>query len=197
MTTEKSNFPTRRSVMIGGGALVLGSASPVLAQVTRAADTFERNEIVKAAGDFFGGVSAALAELIEKVFKEQGRPNGYIAGREASGAIGIGLRYGDGDFVLKRGGRSKLYWQGPSIGFDFGGNASKSFTLVYNVRRRADIYQRFPGVDGSVYVVAGFGMNYQRSGNITLAPIRTGVGLRAGVNVGYLHYSQSGSWLPF
>ena len=101
------------------------------------------------------------------------------------------------DLVFKRAGRSKIYWQGPSIGFDFGGNASKVFTLVYNARNRQSMYQRFPGVDGSVYVVAGFGMNYQRSGDITLAPIRTGVGLRAGVNVGYLHYSASGSWLPF
>lgn len=194
--TEETNMPTRRSLLIAG-AYVLAGAPAALAQVTRAVDTFEQNEIARAAGDLFGGVNAALAELIEKAFKEQGRPNAYITGREASGAIGVGLRYGDGNLVLKRGGRRRVYWQGPSIGFDFGGNASKSFTLVYGIRRANEIFQRFPGVDGSIYFVGGFGMNYQRSGNITLAPIRSGVGLRAGVSVGYLHYSETGSWLPF
>jgi hypothetical protein len=193
---DKSKL-TRRTVVLTGAAMLGGGAPAVFAQATRAADTFERQEIIREASGFFGATSAALAELIERVFREQGQPNAYIAGREASGAIGIGLRYGDGDLVFKRAGRSKIFWSGPSIGFDFGGNASKVFTLAYNVRNRNAMYQRFPGVDGSVYVVAGFGMNYQRSGNITLAPIRTGVGLRAGVNVGYLHYNATGSWLPF
>lgn len=192
----QSRFPTRRTVLIAG-AYALAGAPTALAQVTRAVDTFEQNEIARAAGDLFGGVNAALAELIEKAFREQGRPNAYITGREASGAIGVGLRYGDGTLVLKRGGRRRVFWQGPSIGFDFGGNASKSFTLVYGIGRANQIFQRFPGVDGSIYFVGGFGMNYQRSGNITLAPIRSGVGVRAGVSVGYLHYNETGSWLPF
>jgi hypothetical protein len=52
-------------------------------------------------------------------------------------------------------------------------------------------------VDGSIYFVAGFGVNYQRADDITLAPIRSGVGARAGANVGYLDYSRKQHILPF
>lgn len=159
--------------------------------------TYSQNEIVKAAEGFFGETTEGLAKAIEHVFKQQGQPNAYIAGSEGSGAIGVGLRYGKGMLNYKGGGSMKVYWQGPSVGFDFGGNASKMFVLVYNLRRTADLFQRFPGVDGSFYFVAGVGVNYQRSGDITLAPIRTGVGLRAGASVGYLHYTRKSSWVPF
>lgn len=160
-------------------------------------DTYSAEEIGKAAQDFFGATTEGLAKIIEKVFAEQGRPNAYIAGNEGSGAIAIGLRYGEGTLSYKGGGAMKVYWQGPSIGWDFGGNASKVFTLVYHLRATNDLFQRFPGVDGSLYFVAGVGMNYQRTANITLAPIRTGVGLRAGASVGYLHYTVKKSWIPF
>ncbi len=159
-------------------------------------DTYSQQEILNKARDFFGETTGGLAKAIEKVFADHGRPNAYIFGEEASGAIGVGLRYGEGQLVRKRGGQRKIFWQGPSIGFDIGGNASKVMTLVYNLGSDESLFQRFPGVDGSVYVVAGFGVNYQKSGDIILAPIRTGAGLRAGVSIGYLHYTAKHSWIP-
>ncbi len=153
--------------------------------------TYTAEEIVAATKGFFGDTTEGLAKAVEKAFAEQGRPNAYIIGEEGSGAVGIGpLNY-------KGGGGLPVYWQGPSVGWDFGGNASKVVTLVYNLRSTSQLFQRYPGVDGSLYFVAGVGMNYQRNGNITLAPIRTGVGLRAGANVGYLHYTPKASWIPF
>ncbi len=160
-------------------------------------ETYTQDETLDAAKKFFGGTTEGLAKAIEKVFSENGRPNAYIVGSEGSGAVVVGLRYGEGSLFYKGGGSMKVYWQGPSVGFDFGGNASKVFTLVYNLHWTRDLFQRFPGVDGSLYVVAGVGLNYQRANNITLAPIRTGVGLRAGANVGYLSYTEKKTWIPF
>ena len=159
--------------------------------------TFDQNEILREAGNVLGGTTKALAEIVEKVFADYGRPNAYIAGEEISGAIGVGLRYGNGRLRRKGGGSAKVYWQGPSIGFDFGANASKVFTLVYHLGSDSALFQRYPGVEGSFYFVAGLGLNYQQSGEVILAPIRTGLGLRAGASVGYLHYGRKHSWLPF
>lgn len=158
---------------------------------------YTAEEIVNVAGNFFGGTTEGLAKVIERVFAEQGKPVAYIVGEEASGAIGIGLRYGRGTLTYRDGGNMPVFWQGPSIGWDVGGNASKVMTLVYKLRNTHDLFQRYPGVDGSLYFVAGVGVNYQRNGEITLAPIRTGVGLRAGASVGYLHYTMKESWIPF
>lgn len=158
---------------------------------------YTAEEIVSVASDFFGGTTEGLAKVIERVFKEQGQPVAYIVGEEASGAIGVGLRYGRGTLTYNDGASMPVFWQGPSIGWDFGGNASKVMTLVYKLRNTQDLFQRYPGVDGSLYFVAGVGVNYQRNQEITLAPIRTGVGLRAGANVGYLHYTVKESWIPF
>ena len=160
-------------------------------------DTYSAEEIVSKGRDFFGATTEGLAKAIEKVFAEQGQPNAYILGEEGSGAVIVGLRYGKGTLNYKGGGGLPLFWQGPSAGWDFGGNASKVFTLVYNLRTTDQMLQRFPGVDGSLYVVGGIGVNYQRSGEITLAPIRTGVGLRAGASIGYLHYTLKRSLIPF
>ena len=159
--------------------------------------TYTMEEILGAATGFFGKTTEGLATVVEKAFSELGNPNGYIAGEEISGAFIVGLRYGRG--MLNRKGESPVqaYWQGPSIGFDFGGNGSKVFTLVYDLPNEEALFQRYPGVDGSFYFVAGVGMNYQRSGGVTLAPIRTGVGLRLGANVGYLHYGREHSLVPF
>lgn len=161
------------------------------------ADTYDEGTIMAIASDFFGGSSEALAKIVQKVFADLGRPNAYIAGQEGSGAIAIGLRYGSGELTHKLEGSRKVYWRGPSIGLDFGGNAAKSFTLVYNLDTVDAIFQRFPGVDGSFYYVAGLGVNYQRRGDIVLAPIRAGVGLRGGINIGYLHYTRKRGWFPF
>jgi hypothetical protein len=161
-------------------------------------DTYSQDEIVEAAADFFGVTAEAAASAIERVFSDLGRPVGYIAGEEVSGAIGVGLRYGEGYLVMKSGEpRRKVYWQGPSVGFDAGGNASRVFTLVYDLYETDRLYQRFPGVEGSAYFIAGLGVNYQRADDITLAPIRSGVGFRAGANVGYLSYSRRRNWVPF
>lgn len=159
--------------------------------------TFSVQEISDAAEGFFGTTTQGLAEIIEKVFSDLGRPTAYITGEEVSGAFIVGLRYGKGDLNVKAGGTSKIFWQGPSIGFDIGGNASKSFVLIYGATTKEQIYARFPGVEGSFYFVAGLGVNYQGDGDVTLAPIRTGVGLRQGANIGYLHYSDEHSWIPF
>ncbi len=159
-------------------------------------DTFDEDAILAAATDFFGETTQGLAKVIQKVFEDQGRPNAYIAGEEISGAIGIGVRYGNGMLNRKRAAARKVYWQGPSIGWDVGGNASKAFVLIYHLKSIDELFQRYPGVEGTFYLVAGIGVNYQQSGDVIIAPIRTGVGLRAGVNVGYLHYTRKHSWIP-
>jgi hypothetical protein len=159
-------------------------------------DTYDQDSVLQAAIEFFGQSTEGLAKVIEKAFKEQGRPVGYIRGEEVAGAITVGLVYGQGELTLKNGTSAKVYWQGPSIGFDLGLNASKVFVLVYNLKDKERIYQRFPGVDGSLYWAAGVGMNYQRRDDIVLAPIRLGVGWRAGASVGYMHYTRERRWLP-
>ena len=160
-------------------------------------ESYEEKTILQEATDFFGEGAEGLAEVIEKIFKEQGRPNAYIKGSEASGAIVVGARYGDGELFSKNGGVSTVHWTGPSIGFDAGGNLSKVFVLVYNLPSHAAIFQRFPAVDGSFYYIGGVGANYHQVDNIVLAPIRLGVGFRAGVNIGYMHYTRERTWNPF
>ena len=144
------------------------------------------------------GVTAETAGgVVERVFKDNGRPTGYIAGEEGSGAIGVGLRYGRGLLYMKNKPPVEIWWQGPSVGWDVGGNASRVFTLCYNLQFPDVIFQRFPGVDGSAYFIGGLGVNYQRANDIVLAPIRAGVGMRLGANVGYLSYSRARHWWPF
>lgn len=188
------------AVIIGGLMLAACSGEPVRSSEVKpsnGADTYDEKEINKAASEYFGEYSEGLAKAIEKALSDFGQPNAYIVGEEAAGAVVVGLRYGKGVLNYKGGDSQTVYWQSPTVGWDFGGNASKVFTLVYNLRKTQDLFQRFPGVDGSLYVLAGVGMNYQRSGDITLAPIRTGVGLRAGANVGYVHYTRTASVIPF
>jgi hypothetical protein len=134
---------------------------------------------------------------VERVFKSNGRPSAYIAGEEGSGAIGVGLRYGRGLLYMKGKEPVEVFWRGPSVGWDFGGNASRVFTLCYNLDDPRDIFQRFPGVEGSAYFIGGLGVNYQRTDDITLAPIRAGVGFRLGASVGYLAYSRKRNLVPF
>ncbi len=159
--------------------------------------TFSADEIAGAGHRFFGSVSKGMASAIEYVFKRQGRPNGYILGEDAGGAFVAGLRYGEGVLYTRDAGEHKVYWQGPSIGYDFGGEGSKVMVLVYNLRDPSEIYDRFGGVAGSAYVVGGVGLNFQAKDHIVLAPIRAGVGLRFGANVGYLKYTPKPTWNPF
>jgi len=185
---------SRRAVTLGLGASILAPAS-ALAQSN---DTYSEPEIVDAAERFFGAGAEGVAAVVSHVFEDLGRPNGYIQGEEGSGAIGVGLRYGDGRLRLRRlRNTTRVFWQGPSIGFDTGGNASKVFTLVYNMRNPDDVFHRFPGVDGSAYFIGGVGVNYQRREDITLAPMRAGVGFRLGANIGYLAYSRRRRLNPF
>ncbi len=160
-------------------------------------DTFTEDEIVTAASGFFGDTSKGMAEAVHKVFSDYGQPNAYITGEEGGGAFILGLRYGGGTLVMKSGERSNVYWQGPTAGWDFGGNAVKVFTLIYNLPNTKAIFQRFPGVEGSAYFIGGIGLNYQQRGDVILAPMRSGVGLRLGASVGYLKYTEGREWLPF
>lgn len=179
------------------GALAAPTTEQAPAVKSKSSDTYSEQEIVKEAGDVFGAASQGMANAVHSVFKKYGEPNGYIKGEEASGAIILGLRYGSGTLVLKNGGQARVYWQGPSAGWDFGGDAVKVFTLVYNLPDTQTIYQRFPGVEGSAYLIGGIGVNYQQRGNVILAPMRSGVGLRLGASVGYLKYTKGREWLPF
>jgi hypothetical protein len=163
----------------------------------RAQSSYDEDEITHRVSDFFGVATETAAGIVEKSFKEQGRPTAYIAGEEASAAFIGGLRYGKGLLYMKGRPAMKVYWQGPSIGFDAGANGSRVFVLCYNLQYPDAIFRRFPGVDGSFYFIGGLGMNYQRADQITLAPIRTGLGLRLGANLGYLAYSRQRNILPF
>lgn len=162
-----------------------------------AGDTYQDDDLIGAAEGVFGKGAKGLAEVIEDILKKQGRPNAYIAGREASGAFVVGLRYGSGKLYHKIEGERPVYWTGPSIGFDFGGNAANTFVLVYNLYDSEDLYQRFPAGEGAAYFVGGFHVSYLRSGDKVLIPVRLGAGLRLGANVGYMKFSKKQKWLPF
>lgn len=158
---------------------------------------FTREEITQNVSDFLGVTAEAAGGLVEKIFAKNGKPTAYIAGEEGSGAFVVGGRYGRGLLYMKDAEPVEVFWQGPSVGWDFGGNASRVFTLCYDLEEADDIFQRFPGVEGSAYVVGGVGVNFQKANGITLAPIRAGVGVRLGANVGYLAYSRKRNIIPF
>ncbi|WP_411289163.1 DUF1134 domain-containing protein [Phenylobacterium sp.] len=160
-------------------------------------ETFSRDEIVDGVSDFLGVTAEAAGGAVERIFANNGRPTGYIAGEEGSGAIVLGGRYGRGLLYMKDREPVEVFWQGPSVGWDFGGNASRVFTLCYNLDDPETIFQRFPGVEGVAYLIGGLGVNYQKAAGVTLAPIRAGVGLRLGANVGYLSYTKKRNRLPF
>lgn len=160
------------------------------------AETYNENELVAAISTHLGVTSESAATAIERLFKDRGKPVGYITGEEGGGALTIGARFGKGTLWMKDGRTLPIYWQGPTIGLDVGAEAGKVFTLVYGLNDPQDIFRRFPGVDGSAYLIGGMAVNYQRTNGITLAPVRTGVGLRLGANVGYTRYTTKRS-LPF
>jgi len=154
-------------------------------------------ELVSTGHRFFGTVSRGLASVIEKAVSNWGLPNGYILGQEAGGAFVAGLRYGEGTLYTRNAGDRRVFWQGPSIGFDWGGEGARTMILVYQLPSTEAVYQRFAGIDGSAYFVGGFGMTALGAGNIVLVPIRSGVGLRLGANIGYLHFTRAPTWNPF
>jgi hypothetical protein len=160
-------------------------------------NSYGPDELLGAGHRFFGNVSRGLASVIERAVSQWGLPNGYILGEEGSGAIVAGLRYGEGTLYTKNAGDLRVYWQGPSLGFDWGGDGARTMTLVYNLPATQAIYQRFAGIDGSAYVIGGFGMTALTADNIVLVPIRSGLGLRLGANIGYLKFTQRATWNPF
>ncbi len=187
---------TRRTIALGLGAAALTGFTG--AAHAAQGDGYSEREMVAAAENFFGEGAEGVADVVRRVMADQGQPVGYVQGNEGSGAVGLGLRYGNGYLTLHgHPGTTRVFWRGPSVGFDTGGNASKVFTLVYGMTDPRQIYRRFPGVDGSAYFVGGVGVNYQRADGITLAPVRAGVGFRLGANVGYLAYSPRRTLNPF
>ena len=158
---------------------------------------FSPNELIDAGHRFFGGVSRGLAMIVEKAVSQWGQPNGYILGEEAGGAFVGGLRYGDGTLYTKNAGDLRVFWQGPSVGFDAGADGARTMMLVYNLPRTEAIFDRFGGINGSAYFIGGFGMTALVANNITLVPIRSGLGLRLGANLGYLKFTERPTWNPF
>jgi hypothetical protein len=180
-----------------GMALAVVRAEPAHAQQAEGG-TFKPDELVGSGHKFFGNVSRGLALAIEEAVRRWGEPNGYVLGQEGSGAFVAGLRYGEGTLYTRNAGDRRVFWQGPSLGFDFGGDGARTMMLVYNMPRTDTIFQRFGGVDGSVYFIAGFGFTALTGADgVTVVPIRSGVGARLGVNVGYLKFTPQSTWNPF
>lgn len=167
------------------------------ATATAPTGTYRKDDLIGAAEGVFGQGAEGLASMIEDLLRKQGEPNGYIIGREGSGAFGIGVRYGSGTLHHKVEGERPVYWTGPSLGFDAGLNASKAFVLVYNLYDTEDLYHRFPAGEGQAYLIGGFNISYLRRGDIVLIPVRMGAGVRLGANVGYMKFSHNQRWLPF
>ena len=159
--------------------------------------SFSPQEIVDAGHGFFGSVSRGLASVVEKATSQWGQPNGYILGEEASGAFIGGLRYGEGTLYTKNAGDLRVFWQGPTVGFDWGGDGARTMMLVYNLPATEAVYQRFAGIDGSAYFIGGFGMTALTASGVVVVPIRSGVGMRLGANIGYLKFTQQPTWNPF
>ena len=168
-------------------------------QATTASNTttYQQNDVLNAAEGVFGRGAEGLARIVQRILRDQGEPNAYIAGHEAGGAFAIGLRYGSGTMFHKVEGQRPVYWTGPSVGFDFGANGSKTFVLVYNLYDSQELYHRFPAAEGTAYVIGGFTASYLRRGDVVLIPIRLGVGWRLGVNVGYMKFSERSKLMPF
>ena len=167
------------------------------AALTPPADTIPKQDVIGAAENVFGKGAKGLAELLEKILADQGEPSAYIAGQEASGAIVFGVRYGSGTMRHKIEGDRAVYWTGPSVGFDVGGDANKVFVLVYNLHDSQELFRRYPSAEGHAYFVGGFAASYLRRGPVVLIPVRLGVGARLGVNAGYMAFSEKSRWLPF
>jgi hypothetical protein len=174
--------------------------TPTLSQAQQQgslSDTYSGDELIDTGHQFFGSVAQGLASLVERAVSQFGLPNAYILGEEAGGAIFAGARYGEGTMYTRNQGEHPVFWQGPTVGLDFGGDGSKVMMLVYNLSSVSDVYGRYPGVDGSAYVIGGLGMTVIKYGDVVMVPIRSGVGARLGVNVGYLKFTQEPTWNPF
>ena len=178
-------------------AAILMAFALMAAHARADSSQYTMQEIVDAGHGFFGSTTGGLAKVMEQAFKRYGLPNGYILGQEGAGSFVLGATYGEGELYTKNAGQHTLFWQGPSIGLDYGGQGSRVMMLVYELPKVKSIYNRFGGVSGQAYVVAGFGMTVLKHKNVLIVPIRTGVGARLGVNVGYLKMTPQATWNPF
>lgn len=169
---------------------------PAVSAAQPASATYEEKDVIAAAENVFGKGAEGAARLIEKAFKDLGKPNAYIDGREVSGALVLGVRYGSGTLHHKVEGDMPVHWTGPSVGFDVGGDGSKTFTLVYNLNDTEELFRNFPSVEGKVYALGGFTANYLQRGDVVLVPIKLGVGWRLGVNAGSQCFSKKKRWVP-
>lgn len=160
-------------------------------------DTYSQNEILAQVEGYFGQGAEGLGQVVAKAFADQGEPNAYIAGEEVAAALGVGVRYGQGTLRMKKGPQRKVYWQGPSLGLDIGANVSKVFVLIYRLPAMEQLFQRIPGVEGSLYFVGGVGVNYLQAGAIVVAPIRLGAGWRQGLSAGYIDFTRELHINPF
>jgi len=195
---KRSRNLKKRGNVLAILAFAILSAAMLMAPAARAQNAgYTMDEIIDAGSGFFGTTTGGLATGIERIFSSYGLPNGYILGQEGSGAIIGGVTYGEGTLYTKNAGDHNVYWQGPSVGWDFGAQGSKVMVLVYNLNTVNDVYRRFGGVAGSAYVVAGLGFNVLGNNEVLIVPIRTGVGARLGVNLGYLKLTPSPTWNPF
>ncbi len=188
-------FASRLAVIVF--AAMIGFSLPASAQQRTDGGTYGPDELVGAGHRFFGNVSRGLASVIERAVSQWGLPNGYVLGEEGSGAFVAGLRYGEGTLYTKNAGDLRVYWQGPSVGLDWGGDGARTMMLVYNLPATEAIYHRFAGIDGSAYFIGGFGMTALTANGVVLVPIRSGVGLRLGANIGYLKFTPRSTWNPF
>lgn len=173
----------------GGPALAAGPGGPP--------QRFTTDELVDNGHRFFGSVSRGLAQTVEEAGRRWGQPNGYVLGQEASGAFVGGVRYGEGVMYTRNAGDQRVYWQGPSIGFDIGGDGDRTMMLVYNLPSTRGIFRRFAGIDGSAYFIGGFGFTALTNDQVVLVPIRSGVGARLGVSISYLKFTTQSTWNPF
>ncbi|WP_404402513.1 DUF1134 domain-containing protein [Pelagibacterium halotolerans] len=189
--------------LIGTLGLVLCLLSLPAAAQTQAqpqgslSETYSANELVDAGHQFFGSVAEGLASLIERAVGQYGQPNAYILGQEGSGALFVGARYGEGVMYTRNAGNHNVFWQGPSLGLNFGADGSRVMMLVYNLPTIDAIYDRYPGVDGSIYAIGGLGMTALKRQNVVIVPISAGIGVRAGISVGYLNFTREPTWNPF
>ncbi len=185
------------SAILGAIVLAMVALAPVQPARAQADDTYTSSEIVAAGQNFFGAISRNLAAVVEDLFARYGRPNGYILGEEAGGSFVGGLRYGEGTLYTKNVGTHKTYWQGPSVGFDWGADGARTMILIYNLQSVNQLYQRYGGLSGSAFVVGGLGVTALGNGEVTVVPIRSGVGVRLGANVGYVKFTRNPTWNPF
>lgn len=191
---DKSPLARLAATMLALLVITAATVRPALAQDS---SQYSAQEVIDAGHSFFGNTSGGLAKVVERAFEQYGLPNGYILGQEGSGAFIAGLTYGEGELYTKNAGQHPVFWQGPSLGIDYGGQGSRAMMLVYDLPAIEALYARFGGVSGSAFVVAGVGMTVMRNNDVILVPIRTGVGARLGINVGYLKLTRSPTWNPF